>query len=937
MATKDEMINALRQIQSLPNKDDKIIALRELKTGSYAAPGSGFDIDISPMPVDRRMTTASGEDIQNRWGTLPGSEQSQMLREQIPGQAGVTTGGLSTVSGEQAFYRVPEERQKRAEAGVDIYSGAPISLRAKTSLVPKQEQATFIKEQIEDALGYKTDVRKVGNDLEFLRKTDDGRMRWTSINETGLSTGDIVAAMETGPALIGDVAGSLAPLRYTTKMGAPAATVIESAGAAAGTTAMEAARLGAGKALGYHEAEVWPLALEEGGKAGAASLVAGSVMGGGQRLIRGAQGGLNRTDIENILDMDDPVVADAQEMINRRLREGEKEPKLVLTTGQRSRDERIADIERTARSRTETAERQARDIDVNQRQAFDDYLDLLTGRREADYSEAGRALKREVSEPARQQLLNIRQKVRDYTGNVEATLADLPSIDVSKMATDMRMSAVEQRRLIKEVEAAKWKKIEADAGYNPETDQSDIIIPRSDEVNAAVRGMSKKVENALFPSEATTKKGLIERLRGEDTTVLGENALSKIVSGVKSEFDLVPLNRSISYLKKLKRQSDSGLHPDLPGGHDIDSILQPLERMRNESLAKTNPALLKTIQDAQDLTVERVNMFDKGAIGRILRKDNGKYHLDDRGVLSTIFAKQNGQAAREYATAVIEDPRAMQAARNHINAIYRESVAPDGIPDRKLHKKFMSNYKDVMQPFFKAKDYKKIKSLGRLGDVVNSYGKRLEKVEKNFTKAFRGRIESMSPEHTVPAFFKDKISISDVQTMRDYLAAGDVRSLARYKSSLSKELEDRMRSSGRLSSKNIDAMLKKTNDLKGRGKLRAMYGGQFVADLRLLSKVVSASEKKGKALEASRQSREAVAAKAVLGPLHPQSRLVTFFDRLKRRASDKEMYNIMSDPKKLRSVLKNKDIDATSRRAYQLYSSLGALSALDSGDERTPQ
>jgi hypothetical protein len=249
----------------------------------------------------------------------------------------------------------------------------------------------------------------------------------------------------------------------------------------------------------------------------------------------------------------------------------------------------------------------------------------------------------------------------------------------------------------------------------------------------------------------------------------------------------------------------------------------------------------------------------------------------------------------------------------------------------------MTDYKDVMQPFFNTKDYKKIKSLGRLGDVVSSYGNRLKKVESAFSKALKGRVESMSPEHTIPAFFKDKISVGDVKKMRDYLAAGDVRSLARYKSSLSRELEDRMRNSGRLSSKNIDAMLKKTDDLEGRGKLSAMYGNQFVADLRLLSKVVSASEKKGLALEASRQGKEAIAAKAVLGPLHPQSRLVTFFDRLKRRASDKEMYNIMSDPKKLRSVLKNRDIDATSRRAYQLYSSLGALSALDASNEQTTQ
>ena len=934
---KDETIIALRRIHSLPDKNEEIIALRQFISGNYSAPGSGFDIDVSPAPYEKGMTTASGEDIQNRWGTTPGSEQSQMLREQVPGQAGVTAEGLSTASGERAFYRTPKERQARAEAGVDIYSGAPASLRAKTSLVPRGAQPTFIKEQIEDALGYKTDTRKVGNDIEFLKRTDDGKMRWTSVNETGLSVGDFAAAMETGPALVGDVAGSLAHVRRTAKLGAPLATMVESLGAATGTTLAEAARLGLGKALGYHEEDVLPLAFEEGKKAGGASLVAGSVMGGGQRIIRGTQGGLNSSDIENILKFDDRAVADAQDQINRSLREGGKRSELVLTSGQRSTRERMADIERTARVRTEKAEEQAREIDVKQREAFDDYFDLLTGHREADYREAGKILKSESSAPARQRLLDIRQKVRNYIGNAEARLADLPSKDVSKMAESMRMSTSEKRALARDVESAKWEKIEADAGYDPDSDRSNVIIPISSEMEKAVRGMSRKVKNSLFPSEAATKSGLIKNIIDEDKTVLGADDLVKTISGVKSEFDLIPLNRSISYLKKLKRQSKSGVIPNLPDSRDINTILQPLEGMRNEYLARTNPDLLKAIQDAQALTVKRVDMFDKGAIGKILRKDNGKYHLDDKGVLSTVFAKQNGQAAREYATAIIGDPRAMQAARNHINAIYRHSVAPDGIPDRKLHKKFMRDYEGVKEPFFDVKDQKKIKSLGRLGDVVRSHEKRLKKAEKAFTKSLKGRIESMSPEHTIPAFFKEGISIDDVKKMRDYLAAGDVRSLTRYKSSLSRELEDRMSKGGKFSGEKIDSLLKKTNDLEGRGKLSAIYGNQFVADLRLMSKVVSASEKKGKALKPPKQGGEAMLAKAIIGPLDPRSKMITFFDRLRGRASDREIYNIMSDPRKLRTALKNKDIDATSRRAYQLYSSLGALGALGGQDEQPDQ
>lgn len=936
MATRKQLETALINADKAGDTNAARMLAGAITSGDF---DSGFDVDVSPVPVSRGFIEAGGGRVENPLGTYQGSEQSRLLAEQTPGQIPFDEQGRSTQTGAQLIPDVPVQRQQRADVGVDISSGVPASLRAKTSLVPKGDQPTFIKENLQKSLGYETEVRSAPNgDIEFLKKTDDGKYRWTSFDETGLSVGDFAAIAETGPALIGDIAGSIGAGMKTTGLGAAIAVPVEAAGAAVGTAIGEASRLGLGKGLGYHEEDVLPLALQEGGKAGLASLIGGSVVGAGQRLARGFTGGVSGGEIKTILSLDDPNMVQVQDAINLRLREGAKDSQVKLTSGERSLDPAISDIEALARTRSSEAEAAGRKLEIEQQEGFSDFFDLMTGNRSDDYYGAGIEAKKAISEPAKQRLLEIRQRAKNYTDDATGRFEQLDSLDVSKMAEDMRLSAIEQRRLVKEVESAKWQQIEKDSGYNPDTDRSQVIIPTSDGLTKAISRMSIKTKNALFSAESKLKKQLIDGgLSGEQIQILGAKGeiLSTVLKPGKSEFDIVPLNRSISYLKKLKRQSDSGLHPDLPASKDINDLLSPLEEMRNTYLAKNNPELLKTIQDAQQLTVDRVKTFDTGPIGKILRKNKGQYFLDDKGVLSTVFAKNNGQAAREYASALIKDPRAMQGARNHIFAIYRNQVMKDGIPDRKLHKKFMSEFEGVMGPFFNQTDLKKMRSLGRTTDVIASYQRKLDKAEKGFEKTFRGRLDDMSPENTIPAFFNKEFSINDVAKIRDYMRTADPKSFDRYRESISSEIRHKMTSSkGRFSSEKIDKLLKDTGDTTSIGKLTKVYGKQFVYDLRALSKLVKASEKRGKAItETSKQGKDALVAKAVLGPLHPRSRLITFFDRLRSSADNKVLYDIMTNPEKLRKVLKNKDIDSRSRRAYQLYSSIGALTSMQEEEQ----
>lgn len=993
MPNKDEIIRSLRQIQSMPDKNSQIVALRQLKAGTFSPTEGKFNIDTTPVPVDKGFSTLTEKNLQNQFGTRVGSEQSRLLAEQTPGQAAIDPEGFSTKTGEFAFPHVPIDKQERADEGVDIYTGAPAKIRALASTVPNREQPTFLKENMSEALGYETDVRKAPNgDIEYLKKTDDNKMRWTSVNETGLAGGDIAAVLETGPALVGDVAGSIAAGAKASKLGAPIAVPVEALGAAVGTAAGEGLRLGVGKVIGTHDASVFSEALKEGQKAGVAALAAGFTVAGIQRAVRGSMGGLTGKDVEDILNYQNPKTLEAQDKINKKLAGTEgaedasiiqeqigplpeenyrqrlenavdipeselpaslqqqadtlfdipsSERRLKLSAGQTSEGRIIADQEATARADSRAADRAARQREEENINAFEDHFDLLTGSRSDDYEKAGQAVQSALRAQTQPRLNAIRAQVRNYTKDASDDISKLGITDVSRMAQDMQMAAVEQRRLLKEVETAKWDEIGRLSGYDANRDVSEIIIPRSKELDNALSRMSHKMRNSLFDQEKKLKKQLLGKdFAGEETQIISPDGdvISSFLTKGKQEFDLVPLNRSISFLKKLKRQSESGLHPDLPSKKDIIDILSPMEYMRDNFLAKNRPDILETIEDAQQLTFERVRMFDDGAVGRILQKTNGRYHLDDKGVLSTVFANGKGEAARQYATAIMGDPRAMQAARNHIHALYRLNVAPSGIPDRKLHKKFVTEFKDVMSPFFKKEDMNKIKNLGNMSTVINSHAKKLDKVEKAFAKSLRGRVQNMSPENTVPAFFKKPskespsgFTKSDVSNLKGYLASTDIRALNDYKSAISAEIRSRIHKGPDqgFSASSVDKLLKDTGDIEGRGKLSELFGNQYAADLRTFKTALEGFEKTGRSFEKITSSVTATAGKVIVGPLDPRSRGISFLEKLRLKSTDEALYDIMSNPEKLRMVLKNRNIDSTTRRAIELYSSIGALSAMN--------
>ena len=965
----DALLQELSTRYSQGGLSEKQMAIYDELAGRGVVPEitPNIPVNISPIDIGQQIiTTAMGE---------------QLTPEKV------TQDGFSKITGDKAIYSPTNEEMDLAARGIDPFSGAPAGIRTKKSLVPKNEQATFLSERMQESLGYPTKVRKdkKTNQLQFLKKGKDG-MRWSPIDESGITGADIAEFAEDIPELAGELIASLksVPLLKGIKS-TPHAVAAESGVAAIGAGIGETGRVGLGRLLGYTDANPLESGLEAAEIAAITTLTAGTGMSVGSRLINGKMpysheeaqlilGGAeqsketisyinNRLSGTDGVNPDDLATFQDQTRFDNRDMTGIKagdiedlppnladsadsfydipstERRFEPTLPKQANLPTILDDEATIRSGRKglDIERQLREKELGNRDALEDYFDIVSGYQSPDYYGAGLDVKNKLSETTQPILQSIDKRVKEYANDAAATVDSLPAIDITRMSEGMRDSLVEQRALLKTAEKAKWEKVDNLAGYNKDSDISQISIPRDSEIDSAVSRLSIEAKHAIFNSEGKVKKKLLSGdIKGKEQEILGTNGevLASFFTGGRREFDLVQLNRSISYLKKLERQANSGLVPDLADARDITRIRSALESSRNKYLSKNNPEILNSIEEAEHITKERVDMFDKGVAGKVLRKSNGNYHLDDNGVFNSVFTRNNGQAARRYASAIMSDPRAMQGARNNILAMYREYAVKDGIPNRTLHNKFMKEYKDVITPFFRQNDWKKISRLGNTSSVVESHARRLNALEKSFSKSLRGKIDDMNPEALVGAFFKgpatdSKVAFNqnDVRRVHAYLKEYDPRVLNKYKAAIAHEIRSKISRNGELSSSSLEKLLKETGDLKGGGKLQSLFGGQYSTDLRNLYKALKIKERKGQALPQQGDSVAAIAGKAYFGPISKGSRFTTLGEKFRILASDKSTYEVLSSPDKMRMLMINMDKSADSRRGVEIMATLGMLSA----------
>lgn len=137
---------------------------------------------------------------------------------------------------------------------------------------------------------------------------------------------------------------------------------------------------------------------------------------------------------------------------------------------------------------------------------------------------------------------------------------------------------------------------------------------------------------------------------------------------------------------------------------------------------------------------------------------------------------------------------------------------------------------------------------------------------------------------------------------------------------------DATKSSGSLlDSKTIDKFLGETQG----ERLASIMGPSYVADLLRLRNGLKLMERTGKASPLPMETTVLAGLRVAFGPLAREQRFFTFLRRIGIVRSEKRLLEVLSDPQKLKEMLRIANMSANSPYATSVLGSLGLLEATE--------
>lgn len=810
-----------------------------------------------------------------------------------------------------------EQERQLMEEGVDITTGADAgrfgASFAANEQFAKQYLQKKLTERFSDSLkeGQRVNLRTgpTSGKIEFLNPETK---RWTLIDEVAFSTEDLKDIA--GPAIpfAGEIGGATAGFLAGASTG-PGAVATAAGGAGIGGGAGEAARLEIGRRMGVNPGleggDIADQSLEVGGKAALGTGIGEGLFRFGKYLF-GSRTPFSPGQAESLL-RESQTSNEVINEINERIK-GDFNP----TLGQRTGVGEVLDKEASLERGVDLTD--ARRILGENKQAniseLERFYETISPTGEAGRSGTGRRIEQTFQEGEEQALADARGIERSTRDLVDVEAEDIRALDAPLAGKEIREGLVELRDKADRLETDLWKDVETRAGYSPDTASSNIQIPRSDDLDRTVRTLSTEARKALTEGEARGKKSLISRLveKDEDSIkILDHNGqVMSEISTSGEPIDLVQVNSAISQLRRQIRVSSKGLSSEDPSVGDAKRLLKSLVRTRNEYLAKNDPELLGAIKDAEMATRAKNRLFNRSIASRYLREtEDGDFVIDDAGVFNSIFARNNGQAARELGAILNANPQAMQATREHIYSLYKSTVFQNGVPDPKLHRKFMDEYEDVISPFFTKGDMDRVRKFGRFGELVERRANELENLEKALNARLPGKVKKLNSENIVDAIFgggktesgATTLNIDDVKKLRRILDVGPKGLLEDTQRVFRDEISRRIRTNGVLDAEKLGNLLDKQGD-----KIAALGGPQYRADLKKLLSGLRMVERQGEALsKGAEPTLIQFLRSSVLRPLSRAQRRITFGSKLNISHTEAALLEAVTDPDVLHALTMN--------------------------------
>jgi len=487
--------------------------------------------------------------------------------------------------------------------------------------------------------------------------------------------------------------------------------------------------------------------------------------------------------------------------------------------------------------------------------------------------------------PERQALAKLQQDTQaDLTGAV----LTLPSGSKKEAGQTIRTNIQElQKQLKDDFEKEYTALYEAGKGRYIGTDL----------IRKAVNEIDERQKNTLFTKYPDIKK-IIDL---DDRSVIA----------------LDTIKNTRSDLKAYDRLIRKGAVSDTPEEGSVKKVLGSLDQQLQRDL-KDDPWLIE-YNNISNRYQQYKKRFD-GAVGDMLRMENGRLKLADEDVFGSSF--KYGKGAQQKIDAVYdvikEKPEALNAYRNSILDQYkREVINTDGSVNTKAHDKFIKNYEYGLKTFFGENNYPQISKIGELGKEVNRINTLRQETLDKLSKTTIGKLEKLDPDIIFNKVYDPNRPTTLKETVN--ILKNDPDTLKAFQNVVIKDIQDSVTSP----TTNAFDYTKLSSYLKNnKQNLQTVFADdpKYIKNLEEFNKTLEILSRKNTDPIVS-QEKNALndLIRARVGMFTLEGRIFTSAQKLLNYRLMDRMNSIITDPKALETLLSLKNVPT---KNYDLYNSI---------------
>ncbi len=402
------------------------------------------------------------------------------------------------------------------------------------------------------------------------------------------------------------------------------------------------------------------------------------------------------------------------------------------------------------------------------------------------------------------------------------------------------------------------------------------------------------------------------------------------------------LKNTLSDLRRFDREIQKGIIP-IEGAPVEGAVSKLIGAIKNQ---------LKTDLGVDDVWYREFLKLDKtyaknkdlykGVISKLMSTKNGRLVIADEDVFKQTFKKGAGQIQRidDVYALLKKRPDLIQTYKEQILGAYKGIVDPTNTGKINLvaHQKFLNDYQYALETFFGGKSgFKQIEKIGELAKKVETTALKRNKLMKKLGTSTNGKIESMDPDK-IFAFLYNNKSPSTLNKVMSVLKQ-DKDLLTAFQTVAKDDLLFKVTDNrGNFMFDKFADYLKNNEKII---KLTFADNPKFIKDLGMMRDALeitsrtSAQKTIGKGETALNDI-----IRARLGQFTVAGRTFTALKKIVRSDVDKQLAEIIVDPKRLEELLKLKTVKKDSKAAKQIITRLFGYYVFDErffeDDQYTP-